>query len=140
MDVDVGVPERLGEVYEPDGRVRPRGVVVVSVARLDECLVELKWKSLHVVDLLTRIMTALAEYLQMTWLMSLYLVELLAELEGDDGVVPGVEDEDGEVDVVDEVVGAEGDVALVEGPREEPLEPRHLPPQVRHRVHADLQS
>ena len=83
-------------------------------------------------------MTALAEYLQMTWLMSLYLVELLAELEGDDGVVPGVEDEDGEVDVVDEVVGAEGDVALVEGPREEPLEPRHLPPQVRHRVHADL--
>ena len=84
-------------------------------------------------------MTALAEYLQMTWLiMSLYLVELLAELEGDHGVVPGVEDEDGEVDVVDEVVGAEGDVALVEGPREEPLEPRHLPPQVRHRVHADL--
>ena len=67
-----------------------------------------------------------------------HLVELLAELEGYHCVVPGVEDEDGEADVLDELVGAEGDVALVEGPGEEPLEPRHLPPQVRHGVHADL--
>ena len=28
---------------------------------------------------------------------------------------------------------------LVESPSEEPLEPRHLPPQVRHRMDADLQ-
>ena len=67
-----------------------------------------------------------------------HLVELLSELEGYDSVVPGVEDEDGEVDEMDELVGAEGDVTLVEGPGEEPLEPRHLPPQGRHRVHADL--
>ena len=41
MDVDVGVAERLGKVDELEGGVaRPRGVVVVAVARLDERLDE----------------------------------------------------------------------------------------------------
>ena len=39
VDVDVSVPEILREVDEPDG-LRPRGVAVVAVARLDERLAE----------------------------------------------------------------------------------------------------